>query len=290
MDMDASAELRARRDQLIRDAKEVLLPFKQWWMQHGVPFNAATRASYFNQQLGTWLHEAEAEIEGLARQHPRFITAIQLSNFEKHFTALPDSWWWLLREARLFETLRREVKPTDLEPHAILQEIRLCVDDMSGAWRQVQAVPPYSRGILELDSLTRELAFVADVTIQLGRSATELMQDDPLGYGRDFPPTYRFKLEHDWLYLKFLRVRNGELAAQFFAVHRTASALMLRISEALPEWYDMLSCLQSSPLTAYAWHCHGDLQALSTSQDLSLPALQRAYDETYLAVQEANQA
>jgi hypothetical protein len=205
--------------------------------------------------------------------------------------ALPDSWWWLLREARLFETLRSRVKPTALDPHAILQEIRLCVDDIGGSWRRVQAVPPYSRGILELDSLTREMAFVADVAIQLGQSATELMQDDPLGYGRDpFPPTHRFKLEHDLLYLKFLRAHSGELAAQFFAVHRSAGALILRISEALPEWYDMLSRLQSSPLTAYAWLCHRDLHALSTSQDLSLPVLQRAYNETYLAVQEANQA
>lgn len=227
--MDASAELRARRDRLIRDAKEILLPFKRW-MQHGVPFEAATRASYFNQQLGTRLHAAEAEIEGLARQHPRFITAIQLSNFEKRFMALPDSWWWLLREARLFETLRSEVKPTALDPHAILQEIHLCVDDISGAWRQVQAVPPYAGDILELEPLKRELDFVADVAIQLGRSATELMQDDPLGHGRDpFPPAHRFNLEHDWLYLKFLRARNGELTKQFFAVHRSVGSLMHRI-------------------------------------------------------------
>jgi hypothetical protein len=204
--MDASAELRARRDRLIRDAKEVLLPFKTWWMQHGVPFKAATRASYFSQELGTRLHEAEAEIEGLAGQHPRFLTAIQLRDFEERFTVLPDSWWWLLRVAHLFETLRREVKPTALDPHAILQEIHLCVDDISGAWRQIQAVPPYAGGILELDSLTQEMAFMADVAIQLGQSATELIQDDPLGDGRDpFAPAYRFKVEHDWLYLKFLR-------------------------------------------------------------------------------------
>lgn len=289
MDMDASADLRARRDRIIRDAEEDLLPFKTWWMQHGVPSESATRTSYFNQQVGTRLHEAEAEIEGLARQHPRFLTATQLSDFEARFTALPDPWWWLLREARLFETLRSEVKPTVLDLHTLLQEIQLCVDNISGAWRQVQAVPPFAGDILELEPLLRELDFVADVAIQLGRSATELMQDDPLGYGRDpFPPAHRFKLEHDWLYLKFLRAHSGELAAQFFAVHRSAGALLFRISEALPEWHDMLSCLQSSPLTVYAWHCHRDLQALSTSQDFSLEELQRAYEATSLAVQEAN--
>jgi hypothetical protein len=287
MDMDASAEL---RDRLIRDAKEVLLPFKTWWKQHGVPFKAATLSSYFNQQMGTRLHEAEAEIEGLAGQHPRFLTAIQLSDFEKRFTALPDS-WWMLREARLFETLRREVKPTALDQHAILQEIHLCVHKISGAWRQVQVAPPYGGGILEVESLIREMAFVADVAIQLSQSATEFIQDDLLGDRRvPFPPAHRFKVEHDWLYLKFLRAYSGKLTEQFFAVHSSAGALLFRISEALPEWHDMLSRLQASPLTAYSWHCHRDLQVLSTRQDFSLVELQRAYDETYLAVQEANQA
>ena len=183
------------------------------------------------------------------------------------------------------------MKPTDLDPHTILQEIRLCVDEISGVWRQVQAVPPFAGDILELEPLMRELDFVADVAIQLGRSATELMQYDPPGYGRDpFLPTHCFKLEHDLLYLKFLRTHTRELTEQFFAVYRSMGTLMLRISEALPEWSDMLSRLQSSPLTAYAWLCHRDLHALSTSQDLSLPVLQRAYDETNLAVQEANQA
>ena len=121
----------------------------------------------------------------------------------------------------------------------------------------VQAAKPFSEEILELECLTREMAFVADVENHFNKSVLEFGRADTPVNGRDLlrsamSPAHRFNLEHHWLYLKFLRAHTRELTEQFFAVYRSVGALMLRIAEALPEWHEMLSRLQPSPLTAYA--------------------------------------
>lgn len=289
--MDRSPTLLTRRDHLVEQAHQTIAPLKAWWEQFGVPPDLDTPYSYFNGRIYTLLREFEKATSRLAGQYPRFVTEKKLKEFEQDYTRLPQAWWWLLREARLFETLRPKIKPTALDLHALLEEIHRAVHEISWVSRDALEAKPSGGCIPELEGVREELSFLADLAKKIKKSAEEYH----LTYRREsarppLAPDHRFKIEHDLLYLKFLEAHTQQLKTQFFAVHTPLATLTTRIGEALLEWRGILSLLDESPLSAYAWHCHRDLEALADSRDLSLTELQLAYDMTHMAVQEAFEA
>lgn len=290
--MDLSTNLLTRRDQLVEHARQTISPLKAWWDQFGVPLHPDTLYSYFNGRIYTILLEAEETIDRLAGQHPRFVTEKKLKEFEQDYNELPQGWLWLLREAHLFERLRPKVKPTTLDLHALLEEIHHAVHEISWVSRDIHEAKPYGGCIPELEGVLEELSFLADLAKKIKKSAEEVAEEYRLTYRGDIArpplaPDHRFKIEHDRLYLKFLEAHTHQLKAQFFAVHTPLATLTTRIGEALLEWRGILGLLEESPLSAYALHCHRDLETLAEGRDLSLTQLQPAYDMTEIAVQEA---
>jgi hypothetical protein len=292
--MDRSPTLLTRRDQLVEQAQQTIAPLKAWWAQFGVPLHLDTPSSYFNGRIYTLLLEFEEATSRLAGQHPRFVTEKQLKAFEEDYTRLPQA-WWLLREARLFESVRPKVKPTSLDLPALLGEIHRAVHGMSWVSRDVREAKPDGGCIPELAGVVEELAFLADLSQEIKKSAEAVAGDYRPTSRRasarpPLAPDHRFKLEHDLLYLKFLEAHAHQLKTQFFAVYTPLATLTTRITEALLDWRGILGLLEESPLSAYAWHCHRDLEALAGSRDLSLAELQSAYEMTHMAVQEAFEA
>lgn len=293
--MNASLPLLTRRDQLVARATQTILPLTTWWEHYGIelPFDIPT--SYFHGRIYSIVQESEAEIDTLARQHPRYITDKKLDDFQQRFDALPESWVWLLREARLFERVRPKVNLTNDDPLSLLTEIQHVVHDIIGISRDVHEAKPYGGRLPELAPLVKELSYLADLAKKTQKSAAEVVKEYRLTYRRESarPPMltdHRFKIEHDRLYLKFLEAHTLQLKTKFFAVHTPLATLTTRISQALLEWRGILGLLEESPLSAYAWHCCRDLEALAESRDLSLTQLQSAYEMTHLAVQEAFEA